>query len=77
MVEDEEVKLLCTMLNAVFPSVGRPAVERIVTSMAKQVAAGERKLPGVKTVSKEAARRQLKDFGVSQAEQVGLVMSSH
>uniref|UniRef100_A0A0E0L4U9 Uncharacterized protein n=1 Tax=Oryza punctata TaxID=4537 RepID=A0A0E0L4U9_ORYPU len=62
MVEDEDVKLLCKMLNAVFPSVGRQAVERIVTSMAKQVAAGERKGPGVKTVSEEAAQRQLKDL---------------
>ncbi|XP_006655505.2 photosystem I assembly factor PSA3, chloroplastic [Oryza brachyantha] len=62
MVEDEDVKLLCTMLSAVFPSVGRPAIERTVTSMAKQVAAGERKGPGAKTVSKEAAERQLKDL---------------
>lgn len=62
MLEQEDVKLLCAMLNAVFPSVGRPAVERIVSSMANQVAAGERKLPGVKTVSKEAAQRQLKDL---------------
>lgn len=62
MMEDEDVKLLCKMLNAIFPSVGRQAVEKIVTSMAKQVAAGERKGPGVKTVSKEAAQRQLKDL---------------
>uniref|UniRef100_A0A0D9WIV2 Uncharacterized protein n=1 Tax=Leersia perrieri TaxID=77586 RepID=A0A0D9WIV2_9ORYZ len=62
MLEDEDVKLLCTMLNAIFPSVGRQTIERIVTSMSKQVAAGERKGPGAKTVSKEAAQRQLKDL---------------
>ncbi|KAL6620564.1 hypothetical protein ACP70R_035703 [Stipagrostis hirtigluma subsp. patula] len=61
MIEKEDAKLLCTMLNAVFPSVGRPAVERMVASMAEQVASGERKR-GVKTVSQEVVQRQLKDL---------------
>lgn len=61
MVEPEDEKLLCTMLNAVFPSVGRPAVERMVSAMAKQVADGER-LVSAKVVSKEVVQRQLKDL---------------
>jgi hypothetical protein len=61
MIEAEDEKLLCTILNAVFPSVGRPAVERMVSSMAKQVASGERKR-GVKIVSKETVQRQLQDL---------------
>ncbi|KAK3135025.1 hypothetical protein QOZ80_5BG0413690 [Eleusine coracana subsp. coracana] len=61
MIEKEDEKLLCTMLNAVFPSVGRPAVERMVSSMAKQVASGDRKRD-VKTVSKETVQRQLQDL---------------
>jgi len=61
MVEQEDEKLLRTILNAVFPSVGRPAIERMVASMAKQVASGERKRDG-KTVSKEVQQRQLKDL---------------
>jgi hypothetical protein len=61
MIEAEDEKLLCTILNAVFPSVGRPAVERMVSSMAEQVASGERKR-GVKIVSKETVQRQLQDL---------------
>uniref|UniRef100_A0A452ZLW2 Photosystem I assembly factor PSA3, chloroplastic n=1 Tax=Aegilops tauschii subsp. strangulata TaxID=200361 RepID=A0A452ZLW2_AEGTS len=53
MVEPEDERLLCTMLNAVFPSVGRPAVERMVSTVAKQVASGERRGPGAKVVPKE------------------------
>ncbi|CAL5085058.1 unnamed protein product [Urochloa decumbens] len=61
MVEEEDEKLLRTILNAVFPSVGRPAIERMVASMAKQVASGERKRDE-RTVSKEVQQRQLKDL---------------
>ncbi|XP_062231945.1 photosystem I assembly factor PSA3, chloroplastic-like [Phragmites australis] len=61
MVEEEDEKLLCTILNAVFPSVGRPTVERMVSAMAEQVASGERKRD-VKNVSKEVVQRQLKDL---------------
>ncbi|CAN6176401.1 unnamed protein product [Urochloa humidicola] len=61
MVEEEDEKLLRTILNAVFPSVGRPAIERMVSSMAKQVASGERKRDE-RTVSKEVQQRQLKDL---------------
>ncbi|VAH09541.1 unnamed protein product [Triticum turgidum subsp. durum] len=62
MVEPEDERLLCTMLNAVFPSVGRPAVERMVSTVAKEVASGERRGPGAKVVPKEVAQRQLKDL---------------
>ena len=61
MVEEEDEKLLRTILNAVFPSVRRSAIERMVASMAKQVASGERKQDG-KTVSKEVQQRQLKNL---------------
>ncbi|KAJ4768884.1 Calcium homeostasis regulator CHoR1 [Rhynchospora pubera] len=61
-IEEEDERLLCTMLNAVFPTVGRKEVERIVTTMAGQVAAGERNFPGKRRVSKEVMQRQLKDL---------------
>lgn len=69
MMEEEDEKLLRTILNAVFPSVGRPAIERMVASMAKQVASGERKR-GVKTVSKEVQQRQLKDLEFLQQKKL-------
>nr|CAD1823955.1 unnamed protein product [Ananas comosus var. bracteatus] len=62
-IEEEDAKLLCTILNAVFLSVGRPKIGRIVSSMAQQIASGERKsYPGQKTLSKEAVERQMKDL---------------
>ncbi|OAY82702.1 hypothetical protein ACMD2_14967 [Ananas comosus] len=62
-IEEEDAKLLRTILNAVFPSVGRPNIDRIVSSTAQQIASGERKsYPGQKTLSKEAVERQMKDL---------------
>ncbi|XP_073007630.1 photosystem I assembly factor PSA3, chloroplastic [Typha latifolia] len=61
-VEEEDVKLLCIMLNGVFPSVGRSNIDSIVSSMAKKLSAGERSYTGQKTLSKEAAQRQMKDL---------------
>jgi hypothetical protein len=61
-IEEEDERLLCTMLNAVFPSVGGKEVERIVASLARQVAAGEKNFPGQRKLSKEAVQRQLKDL---------------
>lgn len=61
-IEEEDERLLCTILNAVFPTVGRKEIERIVASLARKVAAGESNFPGQKKVSKEVMQRQLKDL---------------
>ncbi|THU68438.1 hypothetical protein C4D60_Mb08t03890 [Musa balbisiana] len=62
-IEDEDVRLLCTILHAVFPSVGKQEVDRIVSSMVKQIATGERtNYPEPKSLSKEAVERQMKDL---------------
>ncbi|KAF3334730.1 hypothetical protein FCM35_KLT21334 [Carex littledalei] len=61
-IEEEDERLLCTILNAVFPTVGRKEIERIVTSLARKVAAGDSNFPGQKKVSKENMQRQLKDL---------------
>lgn len=63
LVEEEDVRLLCIMLNAVFPSVGKSKIEELIATMAKQVADGERtNYPEPKTFSKEAVQRQMKDL---------------
>lgn len=62
-IEEEDEGLLCIMLNSVFPSVGKPDLHRIVSSMVKEIAAGERtNYPEPKSLSKEAIERQKKDL---------------
>ncbi|KAJ6796541.1 uncharacterized protein M6B38_219030 [Iris pallida] len=63
-IEEEDVRLLNIMLSAVFPSVDKSDIDRIVTTMAKQVADGERatSYPEPKALSKEAVQRQMKDL---------------
>lgn len=62
-IEEEDVRLLSIMLTAVFPSIGKSGIERIVNKMAKQVAEGGRmNFPEPKTLSKEAVQRQMKDL---------------
>ncbi|KAJ6800735.1 uncharacterized protein M6B38_201730 [Iris pallida] len=63
-IEEEDVRLLNIMLSAVFPSVDESDIDRIVTTMAKQVADGERatSYPEPKALSKEAVQRQMKDL---------------
>lgn len=62
-IEEEDQRLLCIMLNAVFPSLGKSEIDRIVGSMAKQIAAGERtSYPEQKPLSQEAVQRQMKDL---------------
>ncbi|XP_010925423.1 photosystem I assembly factor PSA3, chloroplastic [Elaeis guineensis] len=62
-IEEEDQRLLVIMLNAVFASVGKSEIDRIVSSMAKQIAAGERRsYPEQKPLSKEAVQRQMKDL---------------
>lgn len=64
LIEEEDEKLLTTILNAVFPSVERSTVERMVKDKAKRVADGtdEVKIPEVKPLPKEAAALQMKDL---------------
>ncbi|VFQ73538.1 unnamed protein product [Cuscuta campestris] len=62
---EEEQRLLCIMLGAVFPTVGKQEVERIVKAKANRIAEGsedEAKLRAPKSLSKEAVRIQLKDL---------------
>ncbi|KAJ0971552.1 hypothetical protein J5N97_019511 [Dioscorea zingiberensis] len=62
-IEDEDVRLLSGMLNAVFPSVGKSKIEQMVKTMAKEVAEGKRIIyPEPKPLSKEALERQQKDL---------------
>uniref|UniRef100_A0A2P2JBH6 Uncharacterized protein MANES_17G122200 n=2 Tax=Rhizophora mucronata TaxID=61149 RepID=A0A2P2JBH6_RHIMU len=63
-IEEEDKKLLCVMLNAVFPSIALPEVQRIVEDKARQVAEGnvEIKVPELRPLPKEAIQLQMKDL---------------
>ncbi|XP_057464072.1 photosystem I assembly factor PSA3, chloroplastic [Actinidia eriantha] len=63
-IEEEDERLLCVVLNAVFPSVGQPRVTRIVKEKARKVAEGgeEDQYPEPKPLSKEAVQLQMKDL---------------
>lgn len=63
-VEADDQRLLCVMLNAVFPSVGQPTIKRIVQEKAAKVAEGgeEDIYPERKPLSKEAVQLQMKDL---------------
>lgn len=62
-IEEEDERLLRIMLNAVFPSVGQPEIDRIVSSKVKQIAEGDFEIsPEPKTLSKEAVLQQMKDL---------------
>lgn len=64
VIEEEDEELLSTMLNAVFPDVGKQEIERIVREKAKRVADGtdEIKIPEPKPLPKEAVQLQMKDL---------------
>lgn len=64
LIEEEDEELLCVILNAVFPTVGKPEIERIVKEKAKRVAEGtdEIKIPEAKPLPKEAVQLQMKDL---------------
>ncbi|XP_009622883.1 photosystem I assembly factor PSA3, chloroplastic-like [Nicotiana tabacum] len=64
LIEEEDEKLLSTMLSAVFPTVGQQKVESIVKEKAKRVADGteEIKYTEPKQLSKEAVQLQMKDL---------------
>ncbi|EPS67159.1 hypothetical protein M569_07615, partial [Genlisea aurea] len=65
-IEEDDVRLLVIMLNAVFPSVGSAEVERIVKEKAKSVAEGgsdeTSKVLEPKALPKEAVQLQMKDL---------------
>ncbi|KAK4385070.1 Photosystem I assembly factor PSA3, chloroplastic [Sesamum angolense] len=64
LIEEEDKELLSVILNAVFPAVGMPVIERIVKEKAKRVAEGtdEIKIPEPKPLPKEAVQLQMKDL---------------
>lgn len=63
-IEEEDERLLSTMLNAVFPTIGQAQIERIVKEKVKKVEDGseEIKFPEPKPLSKEAVQLQMKDL---------------
>ncbi|KAK8924085.1 hypothetical protein KSP39_PZI019482 [Platanthera zijinensis] len=62
-IEEEDKRLLCIMLNAVFPSVERSAIGRIVESVAAGIAEGKRaNFSEMKPLPEEAVQRQMKDL---------------
>ncbi|KAK4845070.1 hypothetical protein QYF36_000462 [Acer negundo] len=63
-IEEEDERLLNTILSAVFPSVKQTEIVRIVKDKAKKVAEGtdENSLPELKSLPKEAAELQMKDL---------------
>ncbi|XP_052195998.1 photosystem I assembly factor PSA3, chloroplastic [Diospyros lotus] len=63
-IEEEDERLLCVMLNAVFPSVGKAEIARIVKDKVRRVAEGSEAdlVPEPKRLSKEAVQLQMKDL---------------
>ncbi|KAF3786446.1 hypothetical protein EJ110_NYTH25335 [Nymphaea thermarum] len=63
-IEEEDEKLLCVMLNAVFPSVGQSKINEIVSSKAKEMAGGSQSAEtrNQQNSAKEAGKLQLKEF---------------
>lgn len=63
-IEEEDVKLLVVMLSAVFPTVNRSEMERIIKEKAKKVdeGIGEDEFVKPKPLSKEAIQLQMKDL---------------
>ncbi|KAL0424293.1 UNVERIFIED_CONTAM: Photosystem I assembly factor PSA3, chloroplastic [Sesamum radiatum] len=64
LIEEEDEELLSVILNAVFPAVGMPVIERIVKEKAKRVAEGtdEIKIPEPKALTERAVQLQMKDL---------------
>ncbi|KAG5534942.1 hypothetical protein RHGRI_022899 [Rhododendron griersonianum] len=63
-MEEEDERLLCIMLNAVFPSVGQPEINRIVKDKVTKVAEGgeDERAPEPKPLSEEAVQLQMKEL---------------
>ncbi|KAK7316440.1 hypothetical protein VNO77_35469 [Canavalia gladiata] len=63
-VEEEDDRLLTAMLSAVFPTVQREEIQRLIKNKAEKVAAGvdEDYVPEPESQSKEALELQMKDL---------------
>lgn len=63
-LEEEDERLLSIILNAVFPTVGRPQIETIINEKATRLAEGtdEIKILEPMPLSKEAVQMQMKDL---------------
>lgn len=65
LIEDEDQKLLQTMLSAVFPSVQQSQIESMIHDKARRVAEGEEEggtVPKPKPLPREAVQLQMKDL---------------
>lgn len=72
-LEEEDQRLLCILLGAVFPTVSKAEVDRIVKEKAKRIAEGTEELqfPMPKPLSKEAVQAQLKDLEFLKQQRQG------
>ena len=64
-IEEEDQSLLNVMLSAVFPTVERSTIQRIIKDKAVKVAEGSDdadNVPELKPLSKEAVELQMKDL---------------
>ncbi|KAF3577749.1 hypothetical protein DY000_02032625 [Brassica cretica] len=72
VIEEEDEKLLLVMLTAVFPSVDKSEIERIIKEKATRVAegGGEENLAEPKRLPKEAIQMQMKDLEFLQQQSI-------
>lgn len=62
-IEEEDERLLTRILGAVFPSVNKQEIQRMVEDKAEKVAEGVLDyFPEAKSLSKEAVEMQMKDL---------------
>ena len=63
-IEEEDERLLITMLSAIFPSVQKEEIQQMVRDKAAKVAEGvsDDYVPEAKPLSKEAVELQMKDL---------------
>ncbi|VVB05744.1 unnamed protein product [Arabis nemorensis] len=72
VIEEEDEQLLQVMLTAVFPSVEKSEIERIIREKATRVAEGgeEENLMSEKRLPKEAIQMQMKDLEFLQQQKI-------
>lgn len=72
VIEEEDEELLQVMLTAVFPSVEKSEIERIIKEKANRVAQGgeEENLTAEKRLPKEAIQMQMKDLEFLQQQSI-------
>lgn len=71
LIEEEDEKLLQVMLIAVFPSVEKSEIERIIKEKATRVAeGGEEENVMAKRLPKEAIQMQMKDLEFLQQQNI-------